>query len=92
MPKSNTLSSVQALFPQSANKSILVSHAWRPKEGFPHSRPAPNGADGWSFCGREASHATLAKLAADGYTWVNLEAGNVADNHKDAAIADLIAL
>ncbi len=82
------LQSAQAQFPPSANKTVRVRAAWKPSSG--RTRPEPNGSDGWTPVGDRATRSVLTELKADGFTWVNLEAGGCANPFRDQAIDRLI--
>lgn len=89
MNKSRTLESARALFPKSANKTIMVRAAWHPDRST-LDRPAPGGMDGWDSVNREATYPVLVGLKAAGYTVINLEAHGVADGLLDVGIDRLI--
>ena len=82
------LATAQAYFPESANRTVLIAHAWRPSGD--ETRPAANGPDGWTHVGEPATPAVVEHLHKEGYTWVNLQAGGVAKPFHDVAISSLI--
>lgn len=89
MKKSRTLESARALFPKSANKTIMVRSAWHPDRST-LDRPALGGMDGWNSVNREATYPVVVGLKAAGYTVVSLEAHGVANGLLDVAIDRLI--
>lgn len=81
--------SVRALYPTSANRTIIVSNAWHPDKST-LERPDVNGSDGWEHIGEPATYAVLQRLQAAGYTHVNLYAGGTRRSMRDAEIGRLI--
>jgi len=79
----------QAVFPKSANRTVMVLHAWR-REDSTRSAPEPNGSDGWTPVNRPATREVIAALADQGYTYVNLYAGGTTRRHRDVTIASLL--
>lgn len=67
----------------------MVHSAWR-REDSTLERPAPNGSDGWTPVGKPATREVILALRNEGFTWVNLAAGGVADKLKDAPISRLL--
>lgn len=53
-------------------------------------RPAANGSDGWTPVGKPATGEVILNLKDQGFTWVNLEAGGVAEMLKDEPISRLL--
>lgn len=89
-PSYPILESVRALFPKSANRTILVANAWNPSRSK-LDRPAANGwEEGWEHVGKPATRAVLEALKTRGFTIVNLEAGGVPDKHRDIEISRLL--
>jgi hypothetical protein len=67
----------------------MVANAWRPFGD--KLRPEPNGWDeGWLSVNQPATEAVVEGLRSSGYTWVNLQAGSVANPFKDVEIAKLL--
>lgn len=83
------LESVRALYPKSANQTIMVRAAWRSEDSM-LERPAANGSDGWTPVGKPATGEVILNLKDQGFTWVNLEAGGVAEMLKDEPISRLL--
>lgn len=80
---------VRAQFPKSANRSISVSNAWRPFDG--HNRPGPGAWNkGWITVNKPATAVVLAELRDQGFTWVNLQAGGIANPFRDVPLSQLI--
>lgn len=89
-PSYPILESVRALFPKSANRTIIVSSAWNPSRSK-LERPEPNGwEEGWEHVGKPATRDVLEGLKTRGFTIVNLEASGTANRHKDANISALL--
>lgn len=89
-PSYPILESVRALFPKSANRTIMVASAWNPANSK-LERPEPNGwEEGWTHIGQPATRAVIEGLKAKGFTVVNLEASGVANRHKDVSISSLL--
>lgn len=89
MTTQKILASAQECFPKSANKTIRVQAAWK-AEGSTLSRPAPDGADGWTTVNNLATYDVLSRLLKQGFTWVSLEASGVAKKNQDVQISRLI--
>ncbi|QOD05923.1 hypothetical protein [Pseudarthrobacter sp. BIM B-2242] len=89
-PSFPILESVRALFPKSANRTIMVANAWNPADSK-LERPEPNGwEDGWTHVGKPATRDVVQDLKDKGFTVVNLEASGVANRHKDVPISALL--
>lgn len=89
MKSQKILASAQECFPKSANKTIRVQAAWRPEDST-LSQPSPNGVDGWTTVNKLATYDVVSRLEKQGFTWLNLGAGGVANKNKDVHISRLI--
>lgn len=81
---------VRALFPASANRTILVANAWHPSRSTLERPPSGGWDDGFEHIGKIATREVIEDLKARGFTWVNLEASGVAHKHKDIEISRLL--
>lgn len=88
-PSIPILASVRAQYPKSANRLIMVQSAWRPEDST-LARPAANGSDGWTPVNLPATDGVVRGLLSQGFTWVNLSAGGVAQRYRDTPISDLL--
>ncbi len=79
---------VRAQFPKRANRTIYVDCAWRPFDG--HEQPGPkHWNEGWVAVHKPATAAVLAELSSQGFTWVSLQAGGVANPFREVPLAKL---
>lgn len=67
----------------------MVRAAWK-HEDSQHDNPQPYGNDGWTSIIQPATYAVIKKLKDEGYTYINLETGGVAQRRKDVHISALI--